>query len=148
MVVISAAVVNTGAGKKMEKKNSLDGLALTRQTVAIIVGDGGTTVVINAKPGAGGLSQPSMLGLEGGWTPTLVVVVLQSSTLGLERKWKRKTYLMGQHQHAEPGLIIFVVRDCLRGRGAGPVIVIVGSQGCGHIAIVAGSVLKSGPVRS
>ena len=30
LVVVSAAVVNTGAGKKMEKKNSLDRLASTR----------------------------------------------------------------------------------------------------------------------
>ena len=94
VVVISATVVNTGAGKKTEKKNSLDGSASTRRTVAVVVGDGGTTVVDNAKLGAGGLSWLSALGLEGGWTPTLVVVVPQSSTLGLERKRKRKTYLM------------------------------------------------------
>ena len=47
LVVVSAAVINTGAGKKMEKKNSSDRLVLIHQTVAVTAG---------AKPGAGGLS--------------------------------------------------------------------------------------------
>ena len=52
LVVVSATVINTRAGKKMEKKNSLDRLASTCRTAAVIAG---------AKPGAGGLSRPSML---------------------------------------------------------------------------------------
>ena len=79
--MVSATVVNIGAGKKMEKKSSLDGLASTRRTVA---------VVARAKPGAGGLSRPSMLGQESGWTPTLVVVVLQSSTRGWKENGKEE----------------------------------------------------------
>ena len=62
---------------------------------------------------------------------------------GAGKKTEKKNLLDGRRRHAEPGLIIFVARDCLRGRGAGPVIVVVGSQGCGHIAIVAGMVLMA-----
>ena len=96
MVVISAAIVNTGAGKKMEKKNSLDGSVSTRQTVADIVGDGGTTVVNNAKLGAGRLSRLSALGLEGGWTPTLVVVISAAVVnTGAGKKTEKKNSLDG-----------------------------------------------------
>ena len=64
--------------------------------MAVIAGDGGTTIVIIAEPGAGGLSRPSALGLEGDWTPTLVVVISAAIVnTGAGKKKKKKNSLDG-----------------------------------------------------